>query len=101
MMIRYYGKAAKPSNLLASRVQVDILLRKELLLLMEEKERERAESNECTGEKNLLLKNILLRRSRKKSLKESIAIRSKSAVYCEIKPSKNFSNIWPIYHISL
>jgi hypothetical protein len=41
MMIRYYGKAAKPSNLLASRVQVDILLRKELLLLMEEREKER------------------------------------------------------------
>lgn len=58
MMIRYYGKAAKPSNLLASRVQVDILLRKELLLFLEEreKERERVESNECTGEKNLLLK---------------------------------------------
>jgi len=45
MMIRYYGKAAKPSNLLASRVQVDILLRKELLLLMEEKEREPKATN--------------------------------------------------------
>lgn len=41
MMIRYYGKAAKPSNLLASRVQVDILLRKELLLFLEEREKER------------------------------------------------------------
>lgn len=102
MMIRYYGKAAKPSNLLASRVQVDILLRKELLLLMEEREKEREpKATNAREKKNSLLKNILLCRSRKESLKESIAIRSKCAVYCEIKPSKNFSNIWPIYHISL
>lgn len=52
MMIRYYGKAAKPSNLLASRVQVDILLRKELLLLMEEKEKEREPKATNAREKN-------------------------------------------------
>jgi len=48
-MIRYYGKAAKPSNLLASRVQVDILLRKELLLFLEEREKERERESKATN----------------------------------------------------